>query len=144
MNTTQRIQTSKERERGGRGDLCPLSCVSFYDIKGKVDLLPIIICRSIFHPCFYCVLADFHCVVLFLQIILASWLNLVGSVLRNLTTMDFLSSGAKYPVLLFGQFLAACAQPFIMFVPTKLAAVWFPDTQRALANTLASMGEFQV
>ncbi|XP_076461301.1 LOW QUALITY PROTEIN: solute carrier family 49 member A3-like [Babylonia areolata] len=73
------------------------------------------------------------------SIILAAWLNLIGSGLRNLTTFDFLSSSAKYPVLMCGQFLAACAQPFIMFVPTKLAALWFPDTQRALANTLASM-----
>jgi FLVCR family MFS transporter 7 len=61
-------------------------------------------------------------------------------VLRNISTMDFVPSGDKYPVLMLGQFLAACAQPFIMFVPTKLAALWFPDTQRAIANTLASMG----
>ncbi|KAL8587046.1 hypothetical protein ACOMHN_023436 [Nucella lapillus] len=73
------------------------------------------------------------------SIILSAWLNLIGSGLRNLTTFDFVSPATKYPVLLCGQFLAACAQPFIMFVPTKLAALWFPDTQRALANTLASM-----
>ncbi|KAK7479160.1 hypothetical protein BaRGS_00029601, partial [Batillaria attramentaria] len=73
------------------------------------------------------------------SIILASWLNLIGSLLRNLTTYDVISADAKYPVLLCGQLLAACAQPFIMFVPTKLAALWFPDTQRAVANTLASM-----
>ena len=74
------------------------------------------------------------------QIILAAWLNVVGSLLRNLTTLSIISESSKYPVLMCGQFLAACAQPFIMFVPTKLAALWFPDTQRALANTLASMG----
>ncbi|KAK7110965.1 solute carrier family 49 member A3-like [Littorina saxatilis] len=73
------------------------------------------------------------------SIILAAWLNLVGSIFRNLTTYDFIPHDSKFPVLMFGQFLAACAQPFIMFVPTKLAAVWFPDTQRATANTLASM-----
>lgn len=37
--------------------------------------------------------------------------------------------------------MAACAQPFIMFAPTKLAALWFAGNQRATANMLASMGE---
>ena len=41
-----------------------------------------------------------------------------------------------------GQILAACAQPFIMFAPTKLAAKWFSGDQRATANMMASMGRF--
>lgn len=28
-----------------------------------------------------------------------------------------------------------------MYLPTKLAAQWFPENQRAVANTLGSMGE---
>ncbi|ESO99043.1 hypothetical protein LOTGIDRAFT_53741, partial [Lottia gigantea] len=74
-----------------------------------------------------------------ISIILAAWLNVIGSLLRNLTTFDFITPDAKFPVLLTGQILAACAQPFVMFCPTKLAAVWFPGSQRATANTLASM-----
>lgn len=44
--------------------------------------------------------------------------------------------------LFSGQILAACAQPFIMFAPTKLAALWFAGDQRATANMLASMGKW--
>lgn len=29
----------------------------------------------------------------------------------------------------------------MMFATTKLAALWFPDEQRALANTIGSMGK---
>lgn len=39
--------------------------------------------------------------------------------------------------------LAAIAQPFIMFAPTKLAALWFAGDQRATANMIASMGMFE-
>jgi hypothetical protein len=44
-----------------------------------------------------------------------------------------------YTVLLIGQILAACAQPFVMFAPTKLAALWFPENRRATANMIGSM-----
>ncbi|KAK6185219.1 hypothetical protein SNE40_007500 [Patella caerulea] len=74
-----------------------------------------------------------------ISIILAAWLNVIGALLRSLTTYTFIPSDMKYPVLLTGQLIAACAQPFIMFCPTKLAAVWFPGSQRATANTIASM-----
>ena len=46
----------------------------------------------------------------------------------------------RYPVALAGQTVAACAQPLFMFAPTKLAALWFQDSQRATANMVASMG----
>ncbi|XP_061749305.1 solute carrier family 49 member A3-like [Nerophis ophidion] len=42
-------------------------------------------------------------------------------------------------VVFFGQTLAAVAQPLIIFTPTKMAALWFPDHQRATANMMASM-----
>ncbi|XP_067657381.1 solute carrier family 49 member A3-like [Haliotis asinina] len=74
-----------------------------------------------------------------ISIILSAWFNLIGCLLRSLTVFDFMPHDARYPVLMTGQLFAACAQPFIMFCPTKLAALWFPDTQRATANTLASM-----
>ncbi|KAM7389365.1 hypothetical protein PAMP_023349 [Pampus punctatissimus] len=40
---------------------------------------------------------------------------------------------------MLGQTLGALAQPLIIFTPTKLAALWFPDHQRATANMIASM-----
>ncbi|XP_053406794.1 solute carrier family 49 member A3-like isoform X2 [Mercenaria mercenaria] len=74
-----------------------------------------------------------------LSLILAGWLNGVGSFLRNVSTFDFVPEDTKFTWCLTGQVLAACAQPFIMFAPTKLAAIWFAGDQRATANMLASM-----
>ena len=38
-----------------------------------------------------------------------------------------------------GQALAGCAQPFVLFTPTKVAEFWFPTTQRAFATTVTGM-----
>uniref|UniRef100_A0A2C9KD64 Major facilitator superfamily (MFS) profile domain-containing protein n=1 Tax=Biomphalaria glabrata TaxID=6526 RepID=A0A2C9KD64_BIOGL len=73
------------------------------------------------------------------SIIFAAWLNLIGCLLRNITIFNFVSTESKYPVLLTGQIVAACGQTFIMFTPAKVAALWFADSQRALATTVASM-----
>ena len=43
---------------------------------------------------------------------------------------------------LIGQAIAGCAQPFVMFSPTKVAALWFKENQRATANMMASMGKY--
>ncbi|XP_021340463.1 major facilitator superfamily domain-containing protein 7-b-like, partial [Mizuhopecten yessoensis] len=73
------------------------------------------------------------------SLLTAAWLNGIGSLLRNFSTFDFVPGDSKFAVLLVGQILAACAQPFVMFAPTKLAAIWFPENQRATANMLTSM-----
>ncbi|XP_078717452.1 solute carrier family 49 member A3 isoform X1 [Lampetra fluviatilis] len=73
-------------------------------------------------------------------LVLGSWLNALGSVLRALSDHPLMPTALKgFPLLMTGQTLGALAQPFLLFAPTKLAAVWFPDSQRATANTLASM-----
>ena len=77
-----------------------------------------------------------------LQIICAAWLNLIGSAVRNLTAFDFVPVSSRFAVLMVGQTIAACGQTFIMFTPTKVAAVWFADSQRAIATTLTTMGKF--
>ena len=77
-----------------------------------------------------------------LQLIVAGWLNGIGSLLRNVSTFDVIPQESRYTVCLIGQILASCAQPFVMFAPTKMAALWFPSNQRATANMLASMGKF--
>jgi len=46
---------------------------------------------------------------------------------------------ARAVVLMGGQFLAAVGQPFLMNMPPKLANVWFPTHQRAIADTVCSM-----
>ncbi len=41
---------------------------------------------------------------------------------------------------MLGQVLTACAQPFLLYAPTKLAALWFGVKERALCTMLASLG----
>ncbi|XP_047423168.1 solute carrier family 49 member A3 isoform X4 [Sciurus carolinensis] len=72
------------------------------------------------------------------ETILGAWLNFAGSVLRALP-------GAApwilnpFAFLLGGQSLCALAQTLVIFSPAKLAALWFPEHQRATANMIATM-----
>ncbi|NXU49407.1 S49A3 protein, partial [Turnix velox] len=73
-------------------------------------------------------------------VILSAWLNMAGSIIRVFSILKFVSLGShSYWYLYIGQCLCALAQPLIIFSPTKLAALWFPDHQRATANMIASM-----
>ncbi|CAJ1059181.1 solute carrier family 49 member A3 [Xyrichtys novacula] len=74
-----------------------------------------------------------------ITLILGSWLNMFGALLRFCGTPQTEPAIMRYPIVMFGQTLAALAQPLIIFAPTKMAALWFPDHQRATANTIASM-----
>lgn len=71
-----------------------------------------------------------------ITLILGSWLNMLGALIRVLGA----ALRENVFILVFlGQTLSALAQPLIVFTPTKLAALWFPEHQRATANMLASM-----
>ncbi|XP_064142160.1 solute carrier family 49 member A3 isoform X3 [Loxodonta africana] len=70
--------------------------------------------------------------------VLGAWLNFLGSVLRALPCMD-LSIQTPFSFLLAGQSLCALAQTLVVFSPAKLAALWFPEHQRATANMIATM-----
>lgn len=72
-----------------------------------------------------------------ITLILGSWLNMLGAVLRFCGTL--LGRSYLFPVVMLGQTLGALAQPLIIFTPTKQVALWFPDHQRATANTIATM-----
>ncbi|KAM6469368.1 solute carrier family 49 member A3 [Liasis olivaceus] len=73
-------------------------------------------------------------------VLLCAWLNMLGSIIRIFSIVDGLSLGSlNYIYLLVGQCLCAGAQPLVIFAPTKLAALWFPEDQRATANMIASM-----
>jgi len=78
-----------------------------------------------------------------LQLMLAAWLNVVGAVGRIISTL-FAGQPSSYVVLLISQTVCACAQPFAMFSPTKLAAQWFHQRQRTFANMIASIGTQQL
>ncbi|MED6277713.1 hypothetical protein CHARACLAT_016272, partial [Characodon lateralis] len=74
-----------------------------------------------------------------ITLILGSWLNMLGALLRFLGTLPMDAYKLQFPAVMLGQTLGALAQPLIIFTPTKLAALWFPDCQRATANMIASM-----
>uniref|UniRef100_A0A8C4Q1I9 Solute carrier family 49 member 3 n=1 Tax=Eptatretus burgeri TaxID=7764 RepID=A0A8C4Q1I9_EPTBU len=67
-------------------------------------------------------------------------LNGVGALVRLLGVQDWMVTVLRgFPLVMTGQTVAALAQPLLLFAPTKVAAVWFPENQRAIANTIASM-----
>ncbi|XP_018095296.1 major facilitator superfamily domain containing protein 7 isoform X2 [Xenopus laevis] len=75
-------------------------------------------------------------------IIFSSWLNMIGSIIRCAAVVPYLNPSGTHTGIYYlftGQSLCAIAQPLVLFVPAKLAAVWFPDHQRATANMIASM-----
>ncbi|KAI3421176.1 hypothetical protein GPALN_014805 [Globodera pallida] len=74
------------------------------------------------------------------SILVAAWTNGIGAAIR--LSSSFLPDsmiGFRFPIGLSGQGIAALAYPFIMFLPTKVAAAWFPDTERTLATTIGVM-----
>lgn len=48
-----------------------------------------------------------------------------------------------FAFLMGGQSLCALAQTLVIFSPAKLAALWFPEHQRAMANMVSTMGELR-
>ncbi|XP_076594739.1 solute carrier family 49 member A3 [Chaetodon auriga] len=74
-----------------------------------------------------------------ITLVLGSWLNMFGAVTRFCGSPPSPDYTIMFPVVMLGQTLGALAQPLIIFTPTKLAALWFPDHQRATANMIASM-----
>ncbi|CAD5222428.1 unnamed protein product [Bursaphelenchus xylophilus] len=63
--------------------------------------------------------------------------NFLGNLIRF--SAVFLSGPARFWLTLFGQALAASIQPFVMYLTTKTAAIWFPNSERVTANTLAAL-----
>ena len=75
---------------------------------------------------------------MFLQIILASLLNGFGGAIRVCSTIRHMSSTQRFAVVLLGQSFAAIAQTLLLPLPPKLAALWFGESQRVLANMISS------
>ena len=66
----------------------------------------------------------------------------MGAMVRVIGVTAISNVNVKFIVVMTGQILAACTQPLVLSMPTKLAALWFGDHERTLANTIASMGNF--
>jgi FLVCR family MFS transporter 7 len=73
---------------------------------------------------------------------LGSWFNLIGAVIKVLTSLDsadgkpLIDKNNAYAVLMVGQSLCALAQPFLIFISAKFANSWFAEDQRAIADAL--------
>lgn len=78
------------------------------------------------------------------SILISVTLNFIGSSIRLIGTLSInngenqlvKTSTAKYAYLVIGQVICAFAGPFILYITTKFANSWFPQNQRAIANTL--------
>ena len=67
-------------------------------------------------------------------------INFLGTILRmvsGLTPTPPLYLG--FGIALMSQFVIAIAQPYFLFAPPKVAAVWFADGERVIANTICSL-----
>jgi len=65
-------------------------------------------------------------------ILIGSCLTLVGLWIRTFSEYSF------YYIFL-GQLFGAIGQPFLLNAPQKLSAVWYPQEERALSTTIASV-----
>jgi FLVCR family MFS transporter 7 len=75
---------------------------------------------------------------------LGAGLNLSGSILRYVSTVhpivcSSVFSKSGFMVAMIGQILTACAQPFMLYAPTKLASFWFGPKERAVCTNFASI-----
>ncbi|XP_040093670.1 solute carrier family 49 member A3 isoform X2 [Oryx dammah] len=69
---------------------------------------------------------------------LGAFLNFLGSVIRSMPSM-VIGTQDPFVFLLGGQSICALAQTLVIFSPAKLAALWFPEHQRATANMIGTM-----
>ncbi|XP_066940693.1 solute carrier family 49 member A3-like isoform X3 [Macrobrachium rosenbergii] len=67
-------------------------------------------------------------------------LNCLGAVVRALGTSGIFSDlNTQFAISLTGQVIAAMAQSFLLFIPTKVSQLWFPDNARAVSTTILSL-----
>ena len=78
-----------------------------------------------------------------MSLILAGWLNFVGSLLRVISSIykesgePLVSYDNQFTVLMVGQVICSLANTFSMLVSTNFAQSWYKESQRALANSIA-------
>ncbi|KAF2193851.1 MFS general substrate transporter [Zopfia rhizophila CBS 207.26] len=69
-------------------------------------------------------------------IIWSSVLILIGNWIRYAGTR---ASGGVYGAVMFGQILCGLAQPFVLAAPTRYSDLWFTESGRVSATTVASL-----
>jgi len=73
-------------------------------------------------------------------LILGAVLTCIGSWLRFISAMFYSHQGPALYILFLGQVLAACAQPFLLNAPPKMATMWFTVKGRATADMVGTIG----
>eukprot|EP00112_Aurelia_sp_Birch-Aquarium-sp1_P006096 Seg1681.7 transcript_id=Seg1681.7/GoldUCD/mRNA.D3Y31 product="Solute carrier family 49 member A3" protein_id=Seg1681.7/GoldUCD/D3Y31 len=71
-------------------------------------------------------------------VLTGTWMNAIGCLIRMLASYS-IAPKYNYWMALGGQVIAAISQPLVLAMPTKLAAQWFGDNERTVANTMASL-----
>ncbi|XP_070541233.1 solute carrier family 49 member A3-like [Ptychodera flava] len=72
------------------------------------------------------------------SLLIGSWVALIGSVLRVISTMHFMPSSWRFPVVLTGQAIAATVAPIFNVCTTKVSEQWFGPKQRSLSTMVVS------
>ncbi|XP_070539488.1 solute carrier family 49 member A3-like [Ptychodera flava] len=73
-----------------------------------------------------------------LPILLASWVNTIGGVVRIISTLEFVPKSRAFPVAMAGQVIAAIVYPVFTSCPTKVANKWFGENQRSVATMIGT------
>ncbi|XP_070541231.1 solute carrier family 49 member A3-like [Ptychodera flava] len=71
-------------------------------------------------------------------ILLASWVNTIGGVVRIISTLDFVPKSHAFSVAMAGQVIAATVYPVFTSCPTKVANKWFGENQRSVATMIGT------
>lgn len=69
------------------------------------------------------------------KLFVSTWFNVVGSWIRVAGSYDH----TLFPLLFAGQTMCAICQCFIFCAPNIIAAVWFPDTERTMCVSIATI-----
>lgn len=77
-------------------------------------------------------------------IFIGSIIRSIPSILHDLPFVDYQITNSFWNCLIFlhfGQILINMAGPFIMGSPSKLSVIWFPESQRKTATSIATMAQ---
>nr|XP_045592747.1 uncharacterized protein B0416.5-like isoform X2 [Procambarus clarkii] len=71
---------------------------------------------------------------------IGSAMNCLGGVIRAVSTSGLITPlHAQYAVGLTGQTIAGMAQSFLLFIPTKVSQLWFPEHARVVSTTILAL-----
>lgn len=72
-------------------------------------------------------------------ILVGAVFNLLGGMLRTISTLPFVTASLHFPLTMAGQVLAAIAQSFVLIIPTKTSETWFSGNYQTFATMVTAM-----